>query len=485
MLVSGTAPDEHGKGRDMQRWQRGSAALLSLALVVSACAGAGTDDEVDPTADAAEDTGENGDNGAGDGDVTNITIAAVNNPQMEDMRELTNFFHDEHPNVRVEWVILPENQLRDRVTQDIATEGGQFDVMTIGTYEAPIWAENGWLTGLTDYAQSDEDYDVEDVIEPIRTALSFEDQLYAVPFYGESSFLMYRTDLFEEAGLEMPERPTWEEVDGFARELHDPGNDMYGICLRGLPGWGEVFAPLNTVVNTFGGRWYDMEWNAQLTEEPFVEAVEFYVDLVREAGQPGAANSGFTECLTTYGQGNAAMWYDATSAAGSVENPEASTVVGQSGYVFAPVKETDASGWLWAWALAIPETSQSQDAAWEFVNWATSKEYIRLVGEELGWERVPPGSRVSTYEIPEYQEAAEAFATITVDAINEAEVENPGTEETPYVGVQYVGIPEFQDLGTRVSQEIAAAIAGNQSVADALETGQQLAEDVAERGGYR
>jgi sorbitol/mannitol transport system substrate-binding protein len=314
----------------------------------------------------------------------------------------------------------------------------------------------------------------------VRKGLSADGKLYAVPFYGESSFLMYRKDLFEQAGLTMPERPTWTEVAEFARELKTP--DRAGICLRGLPGWGEQLAPLNTVINTFGGRWYDEEWNAQLTAPATAKAVTFYLDLIEDAGEPGAPNAGFSECLTAYTQGQAAMWYDATVAAGSLEDPKVSNVVGKNGYAPAPVMETEWSGWLWAWSLAVPKTAKNPDAAWEFVSWATSKEYIRMVGERLGWERVPPGSRLSTYEIPEFVEASAGSAEVTLDALRTIDPTNATVEPVPYTGIQYVQIPEFQDLGTAVSQQFAAVLAGNQSVEEALETAQSEAEAVAEDG---
>ena len=438
------------------------------ALVMTACAGAG--------AGSGDDGGDSG--------PTTVTVATVANPQMQDIEELSTVFEEQHPDIDVNFVILPENELRDRVTQDIATESGQYDIVTIGTYEVPIWAENGWLAQLDEYA-GEGDYDVDDLLPPVRQALTYEDGLYAVPFYGESSFLMYRKDLFEEAGLTMPDRPTWDQVAEFAAALDDEENNVAGICLRGLPGWGEVLAPLNTVILTFGGRWYDENWNAHLADPETKEAIQFYVDLVRDYGEPGAPNAGFSECLTALGQGNAAMWYDATVAAATLEDPSSSEVAGQLGYVQAPTMETDQSGWLWAWSLALPETSQKKDAAWEFMSWATSKEYIRLVGEELGWARVPPGSRTSTYEIPEYQEAAAAFAEPTLTAIESVDVTQPGLHEQPWVGIQYITIPEFQDLGTRVSQEISAAIAGQQSVDDAVAKAQSYAEETAESGGYK
>jgi len=417
--------------------------------------------------------------GGGSGSGT-VTVAIVANPQMRDIQKLESAFAREHPDIKVQFVTLPENEARDRITQDVATKAGQFDVVMIGTYEAPIWGKNGWLKDLNQYARNDAAYDVNNLIPSVRKALSADGKLYAVPFYGESSFLMYRKDIFQQAGLTMPEHPTWPQVAAFARQLHK--NGQIGICLRGLPGWGEQLAPLDTVINTFGGRWYDMDWNAQLNTPQVQKAVKFYLQLVKDAGEPGAPNAGFSECLTAYGQGKAAMWYDATSAATSLEDPKVSTVVGKTGYVAAPVMDTKSSGWLWAWSLAIPNTAKDPKAAWQFVRWATSKDYIKLVGEKLGWARVPPGSRLSTYTLAPYVKASSGSAPATLAALKTADTDHPGKLPVPYKGIQYVGIPEFQDLGTKVSQQFAAVLAGHESVDNALKSAQEQAQSVADDG---
>ncbi|MDO9378312.1 MAG: sugar ABC transporter substrate-binding protein [Nocardioidaceae bacterium] len=437
--------------------------LTTLALITStgllaACAGAG------------------GSGGGGDGDKTTLTLATVNNPQMKDMESLKDQFEEENPDITVNFIQMEENDLRDAVTKDVATQGGQYDIATVGAYEVPIWAENGWLTDLGPKANDDADYDVDDLFPSIRPILGEGDELYAVPFYGESSLLMYRKDVFDAAGLTMPDEPTWDEVAALARQLDDPAKNQTGICLRAKPGWGEGMASMTTVVNTFGGQWFDEDWNAQLDQPAFTDAIKFYTDLIKDAGEKDPVSYGFTECLNLFTQGNAAMWYDATSAAGSVEDPENSTVAGKVGYVRAPVQDTDESGWLWSWNLAVPKTSKNQDAAWTFVKWATSKEYIKTVGEDLGWSRVPPASRLSTYELPEYEKAASAFAPITKEIMAEVDPEQPGTQPQPWVGIQYVGIPEWQDLGNQVSQKIADVIAGRSSLEDALAESQQLAQ---------
>ncbi len=405
-----------------------------------------------------------------------VTIAMVSNSQMTDARELSSKFEEANPDIKLRFITLSENQARAKITASTSMGGGEFDVVMISNYETPQWAENGWLVNLSDYTRNTPGYDENDFIPSLRESLSYDGNMYSVPFYGESSFLMYRKDLLEQAGIDMPRTPTWQQVADAAAKLNGP--DMVGICLRGKPGWGEVLAPLDTVINTFGGRWFDMDWNAQLTSPEVENAVQFYVDTVREYGEPGAATSGFGECATQFSQGRAAMWYDATSAVSTVEDPKSSTVVGKVGYAMAPKVEKDNPGWLYTWSLGIPKSSDKKDAAWKFISWMTDKNYIKLVGEELGWERVPPGSRLSTYQIPQYQEVSKAYAQLTLDSIERATPLKPTVQPVPYTGVQFLAIPEFQDLGTRVSQQISAAIAGQKSVTDALEQSQEYAEVV-------
>jgi sorbitol/mannitol transport system substrate-binding protein len=422
-----------------------------------------------------------GGGGGGEEGSKTVRVLMVNNPQMVDLQKLTKDNFTKETGINVEFKVLPENDVRDTIAQDVANAAGQYDVVSISNFEVPFYSKNGWLAPLDGYAAKDSKFDQADILDGMEKSLKGEDgKLYAQPFYGESSFLMYRKDLFKKAGLNMPERPTWDQVSQFAAKLDGTEKGMSGICLRGLPGWGEVFAPLTTVVNTFGGTWFTEDWNAQLTSPEFKRATNFYVDLVRKHGEPGAAQAGFTECLNSFSQGKAAMWYDATSAAGSIENPSQSKVSGKVGYAYAPVKETKNSGWLYTWAWGIEKTSKTPDNAWKFVSWASSKEYEDLVGNKLGWAKVPDGKRESLYENPEYQKAAAAFYKVTEGSIMAADHENPGVQPRPAPGIQFVGIPEFTKLGTDVSQLVSSAIAGRGSVDDALNEGQAQAEKVGE-----
>src|ERR1700738_2297 len=425
---------------------------LVIAVVAAACSG--------------------GAGGGGGSSSSTITLAAVDNPSMADLKKLVGDFQSSHSGITVNIVTLPEAQLRQQVTQDVAAKSGRYDLFTIGTYEVPLWAKKGWIENLSPFIAKDSTYDVGDLIPGISGALSYKSNLYAVPFYGESSMLMYRKDLLQAKGQSMPDHPTWDQVAAVARAVNS--SSVSGICLRGLPGWGEQLAPLTTVVNTFGGRWFDQSWNAQLTTPAWKSAVTFYTSLLKDAGEPGAGNAGFTECLNAYNSGKVAMWYDATVGASNFTG----TAATNSGYAYAPTKLTPYSGWLWSWALGIPSTSTKKDAAWTFIDWATSKDYIKLVGTKLGWSHVPPGTRTSTYSIPEYQAAAGGFAQVTLDSIAHADVTHSTVDPVPYIGVQYVDIPEFQQLGDQVSQAFAKGTGAGQTGAQALQKAEDLATAV-------
>ena len=409
-----------------------------------------------------------------------ITIATVNNGDMIRMQGLTGEFTAANPDIQVEWVTLEENVLRQRVTTDIATKGGQYDVLTIGTYEVPIWAKQNWLLPLDNLGA---DYDVDDLLPAIRGGLSVDGKLYAAPFYGESSMVMYRKDLMEKAGLTMPDAPTWDFIADAARKMTDRANDINGICLRGKAGWGENMAFLTAMSNSFGARWFDENWKPQFDQPEWKDTLQFYVDLMKDAGPAGASSNGFNENLALFQQGKCGMWIDATVAASFVTGKD-STVADKVGFALAPDKGLGKRGnWLWAWSLAVPAGSQKADAAQKFIGWATSKAYAELVASKEGWANVPPGTRSSLYANPEYQAAA-PFAKMTLDSINAADPNAPTVKPVPYVGVQFVAIPEFQGLGTTVGQLFSAALAGQSSVDDALKQAQDATTREMTKGGY-
>jgi sorbitol/mannitol transport system substrate-binding protein len=353
--------------------------------------------------------------------------------------------------------------------------------MTIGTYEVPIWAKQGWLVPLDGLSA---DYDVADLLPAIRDGLTYEGKLYAAPFYGESSMVMYRTDLFEKAGLEMPDAPSWDFVAEAARKITDKQNEVYGICLRGKAGWGENMAFLTATANSFGARWFDEDWTPQFDQAAWKNTLDFYIGLMKDAGPPGASSNGFNENLALFQTGKCGMWIDATVAASFVTNPKESRVADKVGFALAPDNGLGKRGnWLWAWSLAVPAGSEKVEAAQKFISWATGKGYATLVAGKEGWANVPPGTRTSLYENAAYQEAA-PFAEMTLESIKAADPNNPTVDPVPYVGVQFVAIPEFQGIGTAVGQQFSAALAGQITADQALQNAQQLTEREMKRSGY-
>ena len=436
---------------------------VALATLAAACSSGGGSSAGTAGASSGSSTGT-------------VTVAVVSNPLITgQMIPLTqSVFEKDNPGITVKFATYTEGDLRAAIEKDVSTHSNSFNVIMIGPYETPLFAKDGWLDDLTtQYINGDSSYDASDLLPAVAKSLSYKGDLYAVPFYGESSMLYYNKAMLSAAGITMPMHPTWAQVAAAAAKLNQPGKQA-GICLRGLAGWGDNMASLDTVINTFGGEWYNDSWQAQLTSPADEAAVNFYVNLIKADGESGASNDSFNQLLTLYGQGKCAMWYDSTVAATSLATTYPS-VYAQTGYAFAPVDKTASSGWLWSWSLGIPQGVSNQGAAWKFVSWATSKQYDSLVASKYGWSAVPPGSRTSLYQNPSYQKAASAFANITLQSIDGTDPTHPTVSPVPYVGVQYVDIPQFESLGLQVGQQIAGAIAGTESVSQALQSSQGYA----------
>lgn len=410
-----------------------------------------------------------------------LTIGTVSNGDMLRMQKLSTAFEAAYPDITLEWQVLDENTLRQNITRDIAAGGGEYDVITIGMYEAPIWGGNDWLIPMEGLPAS---YDVDDIFESVKDGLSANGTLYALPFYAESSMTMYRKDLFEKAGMPMPANPTWEFMYEAASKIHDPANEVYGACLRGKAGWGENVAFITTMANSFGAQWFDMNWEPQFDSPEWDSALSFYLDLLNNYGPPQAYNNGFSENLALMNAGKCGFWVDATVAGSFVTDPGQSSVADKMDFAPAPYATTQkGSGWLWAWALAVPVSSDSVDAAKTFITWATSKEYSELVAQEYGIANIPPGTRKSTYANAEYMAAA-SFAQTTLDQMAKANPDDSTLNPNPYTGVQFVTIPKFQSFANKVGQQFSGALSGKTTKEKALELSQRLVRREMVRDGY-
>jgi sorbitol/mannitol transport system substrate-binding protein len=422
--------------------------------------------------------------GGGGGGKHTITVLMVNNPQMLELQSLTAANFTKQTGIKVKFVPKVEQDMRDAASTEFANQTGQYDVATLSNFEIPYYAKAGWLDDMQSIA-NDKTFDQSDVLPSMTAALSYNGKVYGEPFYGESSFLMYRKDIFAADGLTMPAAPTWEQVATLAAEVKAKNAGMAGICLRGLAGWGDNLAPLTTIVNTMGGTWFNDQWQAQVNTGGFKKAANFYVNLIKKSGEAGASTFSFPQCLAAVQGSKAAMWYDATSAAGPLE-AKGSPVAGKMGYVSAPHDLTPQSGWLYTWAWAIEKASKHQADADKFVAWASGKAYENLVatsttGPFPGAANVPAGKRTSTYSNATYLKVASVFAVPTLAAIKAAPAANPGVQKRPYSGIQFVGIPSFTDFGLTCAKDIASAIAGSTSTDSALNSCQTAAQAAGDK----
>jgi sorbitol/mannitol transport system substrate-binding protein len=423
--------------------------------------------------------------GGGSGGKHSINVLMVNNPPMLELQKLTAANFTKDTGINVNFVVKVEQDMRDTASTEFANQSGQYDAATLSNFEIPYYAKAGWVASMASIA-SDPAFDQADVLPSMTAALSYNGTVYGEPFYGESSFLMYRKDVMQKLGITVPANPTWQQVAQWAAKADGAQSGMKGICLRGLAGWGDNLAPLTTVVNTFGGTWFDESWKAQVNTGGFKEAANFYVNLVRQHGEPGAATFSFPQCLNALQQGKVAMWYDSTAAAGSLEASD-SPVKGKIGYVSAPHDKTAQSGWLYTWAWAVEKASKHQADTMKFVSWASGKAYEQLVAADTknpstgGPTNVPAGKRASTYSDPTYLKVASSFATPTLTSIREAPAANPGVQKRPYSGIQFVGIPSFTDFGTNCAKVVSSAIAGSESTDSALNSCQSLAQAAGDK----
>lgn len=464
--------------------------LMALALAVVmifsifAFAGCGSDETTEKPADGTTTP----DGTEGPKEDVELIVASVNNGPMVTMSELSSKFTEE-TGIKVTYVMLTENDIRSKIQQDVAVGGGQFDLVTLGTSDIGPYLDNGWTEPLQPLfdgmsAEDKEWYDFDDLIEAnIPAYSSAEKGLAAIPLYGESTMIMYRKDLFDAANLTMPEAPTWEEIYSLASELHDPANNMVGMALRGKPGYGENMYVFGTILYGYGAQWFDMDWQPQMETPEMKAAWEFYKKLQTDAGAKDVTSNGYTETLNLMASGNAAIYYDATVSAGVFEGDD-SPIKGKMGYALAPAGpgkgNTQTIG---GWGLSVTSSSKNKDAAFKYLSWVTSKDYVELVAERDGWINVPSGARTSTYENDNYKKVA-SFADITLKSLSTCSFDHPAVNPTPYTGNSLPNIPEYAGIGEQVGQILADYVSGGKDIDTALSEAQDVCVQAMKDGGY-
>ncbi len=422
-------------------------------------------------------------------DVT-INIALANNPISQALSKLAADNY-KAAGVTVNIAVLPENDLRQKLTTEASTGGTTYDMFFIGPYEASNWAKNGWLEDLEPYfkalpAKTLAWYDRADLIQGMVGSVSLKGDAYAIPFYGESSFIMYNKELFAAKGLKMPDQPTWDQIYALAKKINDPAKGIVGMTMRGAPGWGMSGAPFVTIVNAFGGRFYDMNWKATVDTPEQRAAWKMYKNILRDAGQKDILSYTYNECIALMQSGKCGIYYDATSIAPPLESA-GSMVKGKVGYAMPPhEKMTTNTAWLWNWSMGInPKSSDDKKkAVFDFMLWATSKDFIKMtVDTDPTGSSTPPASRSSTYKLAAYKNAP--YAAMTLKTLQSTDFTHPTLQPVPYTGLQYIAIPEFADMGTQMTQWLADYVVDKITLDEAITKTNDLFNQVAKDDGYQ
>ena len=421
---------------------------------------------------------------------TTINIALANNPISQALEKIAKDKY-KADGVTVNIAVLPENDLRQKLTTEASTGGTTYDMFYIGPYEAFNWAKNGWLENLEPYFEKMpkdklDAYDRNDLIKGMVGSVSLDGKAYALPFYGEASFIMYNKELFSKKGVTMPDEPTWDEIYGLAKKINDPANGIVGMTMRGAPGWGMSGAPFVTMINAFGGRFYDMDWKATVDTPEQRGAWEMYKKILRETGQKDILSYTYNECIALMSSGKCGIYYDATSIAPPLEAAD-SAVKGKVGYVMPPHEKMKSNtSWLWNWSMGInPKSEDAKKAAtFDFMTWATSKDYIKMTTElDPTGAVTPPASRSSTYQLEAYKSTP--YAAMTLKTLESTDFTKPTLEPVPYVGLQYVAMPEFADWGTKMTENLAAYVTDKMTLDQAIKATNDLCNQVAKDGGYQ
>lgn len=444
-----------------------------MCVGLSACAGK-----------AEKPEGETKKEGSPDKEIT-VSIATLNNPIVSNLVKLAGEYYKEE-GVKLDFAVLPENDLREKATLEASTGGTTYDIYFTGPYEANFWISYGWAENLQPYLdkmtdEQKESLDVDDIFPSMLDSLSDPEtgDVYALPFFGEASFFMYNKELLANAGVTMPENPTWEDIYNIAKAVDNEEEGITGMTMRGAPGWGMSGAPFVTIVNAMGGKFYDMDWNATLKTDEQKAAWEMYKNVLRDAGQDDIITYTYNECISLMNSGKCGIWYDATSNGPNLEADD-SLIKGKVGYAQSP------SGWLWNWGMNInPNSSdEKKQAAFDFMVWACAKDYVDLsLEKDPSGASTPSGVRASTYELDAYKDLP--YAQPTLDALSTLDFNNPCKDEVPYVGLQYIAIPEFQEAGDKMTEALAAYVTDEITLDEALDQTQKAFEEAAEEGGYK
>lgn len=397
---------------------------------------------------------------------TTITVALRSLPETDFIVGKLHEFQ-RATGIRVNVVTYAEQQLREKEVQDLSTGAGQFDVIAIDSVFIPEFARAGWLVPLAPYLPVD--YDLQDIPQSVHGLLSWNNVLYAAPVYAEITHLMYRKDLFEQAGLKPPE--TLEELEKAAARFTNPPR-TYGLALRGLRGNGMNVYIWAQWLRSYGGEFLDEQSRPIFNNEIGVKATEEYARLLKQYGPPGVASYSWDNVQTAFCSGQVAMIIDANNFYTRIEDPTKCSIAGKIGYAVVPAGPAGRFPGNYALGFAISSVGARSDAekqaAAAFIAWATSKE-MQMASLSAG---IVSQTRNSVLTSPQF--AAALKPDWIASTVESWRITNPNYRPL---------FPGWRSMGDFIGIAVQEVIAGNRTAKAALDEAARATADLFQRTG--
>ncbi len=429
--------------------------ILAVALVFSSATAMGHDPIEDWAAGIKDQYGG-----------TTITVAVASHPSVEAFKQMIPRF-EELTGISVVLDEMEEGQLGQRMLLEVSAESASYDAMMTAIEWSPLVASSGYATPLEPWIESDitpDWFNYEDILQAYRDMFLWEDGMhYGIPYAGETVFMFYREDLFEEHGIDVP--TTYDEVLAAAQYFSENVDGVDGISYRARLGW-EFTYMWSIFLAPFGGMMVDPATGEVALNSPgTVTSLEYIRDLW-QYGPVGVESFSFPEAWDAFMLGRAAIMIEASAAAPEVENPDKSLVAGMTGYSPLPAGPAGAFSGVWGWSFAMMDDSDAKEATWAFIAYLTS--------EGLQDEYLANGgivSRASALGDPDLQ-AENPYYQATLDTLEQAAALGE-------LGLSVVlPTPKWSQISEIMGIEGARAFIGEISVEEAIASMQAQVSEV-------
>ncbi|KIL42358.1 sugar ABC transporter substrate-binding protein [Gordoniibacillus kamchatkensis] len=347
-----------------------------------------------------------------------ITALLEQHPTSNALQKMLPEFEKE-TGIKVNLEIIPEGDIPPKALLDFSSKTGRYDIVMADWIFGQGFQNGDYIEPLNHYIDNpslNKNYNGDDFLKSYREMMKKDGKYYGLPVYGESTFFMYRKDLFEKYGIQVPK--TFDDLMNAAKTIHDKTNgDIAGITLRGQQGIEAVYIWAG-ILGGFGAKWLDDKGKSAIASPESIAATKFYSDLLRKYGPTGVANFGWQENRLLFQQGKAAMTIDATVNGAFNEDPKESSIVGKVGYAPVPVQSQSLKGKsssLDSHGFYLSKESKHKEAAWLFMSWATNKE------QQLKSLKLEPNcgiTSITAINSPEFSQKFGTFKDVMLEAIN-------------------------------------------------------------------